>query len=105
MGFRTLGWWKAAGKIPKMKRALDKIEKAGGESRPILTGAAKNVTRMAPFEGGRVLGAAALGGDVEDTAYSALAGLGIEGVPGRARWYDPGVWEETRSDCRGMYRG
>ena len=81
-GVPYLGWWKAAGKIPKMKRALDKIEKAGGESRPILTGAAKNVTRMAPFEGGRVLGAVALGGDVEDTAYSALAGLGIEGVLG-----------------------
>ena len=43
-GVPYLGWWKAAGKIPKMKRALDKIEKAarGVEADPNRGGEERN---------------------------------------------------------------
>lgn len=77
------GWAKATTAIPKAQRVLQGLEIEG---KPLLSGALRETTRFAPFEAGRLAGAAAFGdqGTFGDVAGAAALDMGLFGAFGAA---------------------
>lgn len=71
------GAWAGATRLPRIASRVDKIGDMA--QAPIRTAVKQELVRWLPFEAGRVLGSAALGGDTIDTLAEAAIDLGLFG--------------------------
>ena len=83
------GWYGATTKIPRLAKLVQKAGELPGITSPTLRGAAREFGRFAPFEGGRIVGAAGLDitgsfGDVNlgEVVSSAALNLAFEAAGG-----------------------